>query len=180
MRRSALVLGIVLSMLVAMPVFADKPVKDYVVHLEELNDSGVEGTVRLSLDGDQLTVSVQATGLEPNMLHPQHIHGFTVENMGNARNATCPTMEFDTNDDGLVDLGEGVPAYGPVLLSLTPFPTADSDGNVSFEQTYTVDRKMLGPLQKRAIVLHGLTVEGTYVPTLPVACGPIQVMPSSN
>jgi hypothetical protein len=30
------------------------------------------------------------------------------------------------------------------------------------------------PLQNRAIVLHGLTVNGTYMVTLPVACGQIQ------
>lgn len=41
-----------------------------------LNDSGVRGQAVLFLEGNELTVRVIATGLEPNMPHPQHIHGF--------------------------------------------------------------------------------------------------------
>jgi Cu/Zn superoxide dismutase len=136
--------------------------------LSPLNNSGVTGTATLSLNGNMLTVTIEASGLEPNKEHAQHIHGF----MENNRKATCPTIAADTNGDGLVDLGEGAPFYGPVLLNLAPTPTADANGNIYFTQTFTISPTLL-PLQNRAIVLHGMTVMGDYWPLLPVACGMI-------
>ena len=166
--------------------------KMYTVDFSALNGSGVSGSAELTLKGDQLTVKVQATGLEPNMVHPQHIHGF----MDNKRNSTCPTSSADTNGDGIVDLGEGAPSYGPVLLELyvpiDEFPVADANGVLSFERTFTlgetefeeegelISRSALSPLQNRAIVLHGMTVNGEYVATLPVACGQIQPSQGRN
>ena len=143
--------------------------KEYTANLMELNHSGVMGTATLMLEGNMLTVKIDAMGLEANKLHPQHIHGFT----DNTRNSTCPTMSADTNGDGLVDLPEGLPSYGPVLLELTPFPTADANGEIHYMKTFTIDGSVL-PLQNRAIVIHGLTVMGTYWPTLPVACAQIK------
>ncbi|MBC5772612.1 hypothetical protein H8S95_00925 [Pontibacter sp. KCTC 32443] len=141
----------------------------YTANIMSLNDSGVNGTATLTLEGNQLTVHIMATGLEPGMVHPQHMHGFTDDN----RNAVCPPMSADTDGDGLVELGEGVPFYGPVLLDLAPFPTAP-DGSVNYTQTFTVSAGIL-PLQNNVIVLHGMTVDGEYWPTLPVACGAIKV-----
>lgn len=144
--------------------------KEYHATLSMLNNSGVMGTAHVSLMGNMLTVTINATGLEANKVHPQHIHGF----MENNKNSTCPTMSADTNGDGLVDLVEGLPSYGPVLLTLTPTPTADANGEVNYTQTFTIDPSLL-PLQNRAIVLHGLTVNGEYMATLPVACGQLKV-----
>lgn len=155
------------------------PTRTFVADLSGLNDSGVEGTATISITANELTVHIMASGLEPNMLHPQHIHGFTTNN----GNATCPTMADDTNGNGLVELGEGLPSYGPVLLDLQPFPTADASGNIDFTMTYAlgegdmISRKDLMPLQNRAIVLHGMTVDGEYWATLPVACGQLSPMP---
>lgn len=143
--------------------------KEYRAVLSSLNNSGASGIATLMLDGDKLTVTIEAMGLEANKVHPQHIHGFVENN----RNSTCPTMAADTNGDGLVDLIEGLPSYGPVILNLTPTPTADASGRVMYTQTFTISKDLL-PLQNRAIVLHGLTVDGTYWPTLPVACGQIK------
>lgn len=163
-------------------------VKMYTVNFNPLNGSGVSGTAELTLNGNELTVKVNATGLEPNMVHPQHIHGFA-ENKGNS---TCPTPAADTNGDGLVDLVEGLPSYGGVLLELyvpiDEFPVADDNGVLTFERTFTlgetefaeegevISRSNLTPLQNRTIVLHGSTVDGEYIATLPVACG--QIKPS--
>lgn len=142
--------------------------KEYRASLGALNHSGVHGTATLMLEGNMLTVSIEAMGLEAGKPHPQHIHGF----MENNRNSTCPTSSFDTNGDGLIDLGESVPAYGPILLDLAPMPTADAMGKVSYTRTFTINSNLL-PLQNRAIVLHGLTVNGEYIATLPVACGQV-------
>lgn len=164
--------------------------KEYTANLDEINDSGVDGTAHLSLMGDQLTVKIYATGLEPNELHPQHIHGF----MENNRNSKCPTASADDNGDGFISVGEGAPFYGGILLPLVydvndplSFPVADENGVIDFEMTYTVNSSIT-PLQNTAIVLHGMTVEGYvnadgdtvngYVITLPVACG--QVSPDQG
>jgi hypothetical protein len=143
--------------------------KEYKATLSALNNSGVMGVAQLTLNGNMLTVKIDATGLEALKSHPQHIHGF----MENNKNSTCPTMAADTNADGIVDLVEGLPSYGPVLLTLAPTPVADANGEVHYMQTFTISPSLL-PLQNRAIVLHGLTVNGEYMPTVPVACGQVQ------
>lgn len=144
--------------------------KLYTVDFGSLNDSGVSGTAELTLVGDQLTVHIMASGLVPNVTHPQHIHGFQ-ENMGNS---TCPPESADTDGDGIITIPEGAPFYGAVLLTLSPLPMADAEGNIDFTETYTIDSSIT-PLQNRAIVLHGLVVDGEYVATIPVACGQIKV-----
>lgn len=143
----------------------------YTVDLNSLNSSGVSGTATLTVSGDELTVTITASGLTPDMLHPQHIHGFK-DNKGNA---TCPPMSA-AGDDGLLTLVDGLPFYGPVLLPLTPFPTdPDGDGEIFYEESFTLSELEfdLKPLQNRVIVLHGMFVDGVYVATLPVACGAI-------
>lgn len=144
-----------------------RPVMMYKAELHMLNNSGVWGMAELMLDGDELTVSIQANGLVPDTPHAQHIHGIT-DNFGNS---SCPPPSADTDGDGFVSVGEGLPYYGGVLVPLTPFSTAPG-GMIDFEQTYTVDTS-LGPLQNRSIVLHGLNVNGSYVGSMPVACGQI-------
>ena len=138
--------------------------KMYSVTFGELNESGVTGSAELVLDGVNLWVKISASGLEPGT-HAQHIHGF-VENKGNSE---CPPASADTDGDGLISVGEGVPFYGGIRLPLEPFPTADENGNIEFEMTFYDVTKEITPLQNKTIVLHG--VEG--MPSLPVACGQI-------
>ncbi len=149
-----------------------KPAKTYKAKLNMLNGSGVAGMAELTLVGDQLTVTIQAEGLVPDRLHPQHIHGASSNN----GNSTCPPPSADTNGDGFISVPEGAPFYGGILKPLMPFPTAP-EGTIDFEQTYTLTES-LSPLQNRAIVLHGIFVNGTYDATLPVACG--QIMPDQG
>jgi hypothetical protein len=140
----------------------------YRVTLSQLNSSGVTGTAKLTLKGNLLTVRIDATGLEAGKEHMQHIHG-----LANAQaNATCPAASADTNNDGLISLVEGLPFYGGVLQSLTPFSTTPT-GTLSYEATFTIDLAKFLPLENRTIVLHGKTVNGTYDASLPIACGEI-------
>ena len=169
MKKLALLFAIILVLALSATVFAKQEVRQYDAELESLNGSGVSGKARLVLEGDQLTVSIVASGFEAGKIHPQHIHGLD----GN-RNASCPKDKADTDGDGIISLSEGLPFYGGVRVSLTPFSTTP-EGDLNFEVTYTVDADDLMPLQNRAIVLHGMTVAGGYVPTLPVACGQITV-----
>lgn len=157
----------------------------YKANLGELNDSDVYGLAYLRLDGDKLETTVLGFNMTPNMVHPQHIHGFDDDSM----NSTCPTEAADTNGDGLVSLEEGAPFYGPVILSLyepiDEFPVANSWGMVTYNRTFHLGvtefeeegqnptAETLLPLVNRAIVLHGMFVGDEYVATLPVACGQI-------
>ncbi len=146
------------------------------VDLAALNDSGVHGHVLLQRRGDTLSVKVVAHGLTPEQMHMQHIHGFTQDGVA-VQDATCPTPAADVNGDGLVDLPEGLPFYGPVQRALTPYPMADADGDVVYMATFSgadlasVD---LDHLTDYTVVLHGMDVGGAYVASLPVACGPIE------
>ena len=145
--------------------------REFVANMVQLNSSGVYAEVELELtDGKTLTVSIEASGLEPGKPHPQHIHGLDKP----VRNATCPGIEADTDGDGIISIGEGVPSFGPIILPLNPFDLVDESGNLEYEATFTINPGTLQPLHKRAVVLHGLTVNGEYIPSLPIACGEIQ------
>jgi hypothetical protein len=153
---------------------------NFFANLSPVNDSGVTGTASLTLDGNSLTVLINATGLEVGQIHPQHIHGF-VDGNASSKNFT------DFNNNGLIDEFESELATGPAIFPLTnsadfmanpltDFPTT-SDGSLNFSQTYTLTDDMLAALNpdnRRAIVLKGITEGGTYNPMLPVAAGLVQ------
>jgi len=135
--------------------------------LSAVNGSGVAGTVTATLDGNQLQVQVQATGLEPNQTHAAHIHGPTGQG-GVPTDSTLATTLQDTDLDGFVELAEARATQGPPLVNLTVangrFPVADSGGTLNF--TSTIDLSDLPqqqldqmfPLDLRTVELHGLTV----------------------
>ncbi|MFA9460325.1 hypothetical protein [Thiohalorhabdus methylotrophus] len=90
----------------------------YSADLQPLNDSGVNGSANMNLDGDSLSVDIDASGLEENQTHPQHIHGL-FDDSGNPTDSTIPEMGDDTDGDGFIELEEGAASYGPVILPLT-------------------------------------------------------------
>lgn len=196
---AATVAGLLLS--AAMPAAA-VPI-EYVANLSALNGSGVSATYNFSLDGTMLTVTAQASGLEPDMPHLQHIHGLIG---ADAPLTSTPTLAQDTDGDGFIELLEGLVTYGPIILSLTSppggaiadFPTAPG-GSFTFSQTYDLTDSSifeggfgindLLPLENREIVLHGMSVApgvgagtpgevdgtGGYLLVLPVAAGQIEL-----
>ncbi|MFN3210426.1 MAG: calcium-binding protein [Roseovarius sp.] len=180
----------------------------YSVDLAALNSSGVTGTavlaVNTEMDGSRyLNVAVVAENVEASVGHPMHIHG-TFDDMGNPTDATTPGLAQDADQDGLVEVLEGVGSYGDVLLPLGSQPEADANGNLVFIQNYLLNDDSnffspvtgndytgedLLPLELREIVLHGVNVpaglgagssgevDGTqdgYVPILPAAAGEIE------
>lgn len=196
------------AMACAMPAVAFAVPLLFESDLQPLNNSGVSGSAQLTLDGDSLTVEINATGLEPNQPHAQHIHGrFDAD--GNPMDSFSPTLAQDTDGDGFVELLEGLVTYGPIIVPLTSppggaledFPTAPA-GTIDFSQTYDLtdpttfaggfDMADLMPLDFREFVLHGLTVpasegigtdgevDGTagYKGVLPVASGTIVAVQS--
>ena len=112
-------------------------------HLTELNDSGASGKAVAVVRGETIrAIGIRATGLSPNAPHAQHIHyGETAMN-------ECPTLALDTDGNGRINTVEGIPAYGPVVVSLntsgdttpasfldvTRFPVSE-DGTYSYFRT---------------------------------------------
>ena len=97
--------------------------------LSELNGSGTSGTVTATVRNKKIrNIEVHAMGLTPDAPHAQHIH------FGAQALHECPTAEQDTNKDGRLTTVEGVPAYGPVAVSLT------TTGDTSPASVLAVDR----------------------------------------
>jgi hypothetical protein len=112
--------------------------------LKELNNSGASGTATAVVQNQQIrNIKVNAKGLTPDAPHAQHIH------YGEQALNECPTLALDSNGDGRINTVEGVPAYGPVVVSLnttgdtTPtsfldvsrFPVAQ-DGSYSYSRDH--------------------------------------------
>lgn len=158
----------------------------------------VTGTATLTLVGVNLTAHITATGLSPNLPHLMHIHGVL-----GAQN-DCPGTDVadDRVDDGLIDTVEGLPAYGPIVvtfsetgsttpgaaLNLGTAAIADSSGSIDYERTFRIPGKVAVNLSDLHVVIHGadLNNSGSYdgidgslgagIPLeaeIPVSCGTI-------
>ncbi|MDK3258746.1 hypothetical protein [Blastococcus capsensis] len=165
--------------------------------LGTLNQSGVEGTGMVTLDGNTATVMIEASGLLAGAPHAQHFH------IG--AQGTCPTDADNTDGDAFLSTTEGAPAYGAIGTSLTTegdtspdsglavdrFPTAEG-GTLTYERTFEVSEDVHEAFDNgtAVLVLHGFDQNGsgTYdgdvmsdldpsLPmeaTAPVACGPLK------
>ena len=81
--------------------------------LRQLNGSGASGTATAVVRNQKIQhIEVHAQGLTPDAPHAQHIH------YGNQALNECPTLALDSNADGRINTVEGIPAYGPVVVSL--------------------------------------------------------------
>ena len=161
-----------------------------------------KGEAIFTIDGDQLTITIDAQGLPPNMMHLQHFHGFK-----DGHAAACPDAAADKNDDGVIDLIETEPYAGttmvpfhddPVSMEIPSetYPKANADGSYHYEKTVSLkalqaafakkfDSDDLG-LDRRVVFIHGVPAD-TALPksaaslgtipaqvTLPIACGVIR------
>ena len=81
--------------------------------LRPLNNAPAKGTADVSVDGRRIDVSLDANRLLKGMPHAQHIH------FGAQARHECPTVRDDDNADHRLSTAEGIPAYGPVRVSLT-------------------------------------------------------------
>ncbi len=147
----------------------------YTAQLNELNNSGGNGTATVTVaeDGKTMTVAIKASNLNLDGPHAQHIHAI-VDGMSVSQSA-CPTSANDTDGDGVIDTVEGGPAYGAVKVSLT------TEGDSTDASALAVDRFLTGTsfnysrsgipvpealqsnLGKTAIVVHGLDENGNGV-----------------
>lgn len=145
----------------------------YRVTLEELNGSGVHATATLRVTSEELIVNLNAVGFASGQVHPQHIHGFA------AAESVCPTAAQDTDGDGIITIGEGAAAFGPVQVDLRPYPTPDNPAGANhYTRAFDLADVPFAPsdLPQKTMVLHGLFVDGAYVASLPVACGEVEAV----
>jgi hypothetical protein len=104
--------------------------------LTAMNGENASGTATFSLTGDEFIARTVITGADSNIVHRQHVHAA----------GACPTAAADTNSDGFIDVLEGLPSYGGILVPLdgdvstqaggsTTFPTADDAGAYIYADT---------------------------------------------
>ena len=86
-------------------------VGSFAADLAAINASG-SGHVVLEQQGTTLMVDLSAMGLDDG-IHVAHIHGIK------QAVAECPTLAADGDQNGLVDIGEGLSFYGPVVRTLS-------------------------------------------------------------
>ncbi|MGW0666039.1 hypothetical protein [Streptomyces sp. NPDC002746] len=141
----------------------------YQIDLNQLNNSGASGTAMVSVEGDKLTVKIEAEGLVPGQPHAQHIHGST-----DGHDFHCPDMSADKDGDGIVSTAEGLPVYGDINISLTTkgdtskdsglavdrMPVADKDGKLSYSRTIPVSHAVVEHIKDLHVVQHGIDPNG--------------------
>lgn len=136
------------------------------------NDPGSpsgSGTLQVSEDGETMTVTIEASGLGA-VPHAMHIHAIVDGDEVTA--SSCPTIDLDGDDDGVVTVAEGAPAYGGIQVSLTTsgdttpdsglavdrFPAGDT---ISYSRSGIAIPDALKPnLGKVHFVVHGVDEDG--------------------
>lgn len=156
----------------------------------------VFGTATFELQSKKLTAHIEASGLSPNLPHLMHIHGVI-----GAQN-DCPDSSADENGDGFIDTADGLPAYGPIVvtfsttgdtsaaaaLNLEVAVEADGNGDINYTRTFTIPKAVAKDIANLHVVIHGADLNGSGdydgvisslgmgIPLeaeLPVSCGTI-------
>ena len=120
--------------LIAVPAVAAAKSSNTTVtaELTSLNNSGVTGTATVTVTGNKLDASIDATGLLADSPHAAHIH------FGETALHECPT-QADDGGDGMLSTLDGLPFYGPVVVSFT------TSGDTSPASVLAVDRYSTAP-----------------------------------
>ncbi len=182
--------AVALALFAASPAIAQtSSATSYQANLQALNNSGAAGTLMVTLNGSQATITEHTSGLAATFSgnpypHVQHIH------IG--AKGTCPTTAADMNSDGVISTTEGGPSYGAIGTTLsTSGPTTPAAGTVlniapsgasfDYSRTITLDAATLASIQANTgvIVVHGLdpatlsakaqAEKSDLVPSLPLA-----------
>jgi hypothetical protein len=98
-----------------------------------LNGVDASGSAMVEVKGTRIDVTVAASGLLKDSPHAAHIH------FGADARHECPAASDDANGNGTLTTSEGVPAYGPVVVSLT------ESGDTSPKSGLAIDRFSTAP-----------------------------------
>ena len=138
--------------------------------LVPLNNSGVFGHADAYVHGDRLRVDLDANHLLRGVPHAEHIH------FGAQARQECPNVFDDSNHDHRLNTAEGIPAYGPVRVSLTTrgdtsprstlavkrYPLAQ-DGTIHYNRKgIDVSPRVARAIRhgKAVLVIHGIDYNG--------------------
>lgn len=143
--------------------FAQTTPQMFQANLAQLNGSGDSGTATVSVEGNQATVTVNASDTSPNLPHAQHMH------IGGQN--VCPPASA-AGEDNLINTPEGKPFYGEIEVSLTTegavgkdsalavdrFPVADDSGTISYSRTFDLPSGVTAAdVANGVIVQHGIS-----------------------
>src|SRR6478736_8274791 len=151
MKKSAFLVAPVLALgafaLSTSPALAADNATMYQGNLAAINGSNASGTVMITVNGDQATVTEKVSGLAAMFNgspypHVQHIH------IG--AQGTCPDMSADTSKDGVISTTEGAPFYGGIGATLstsgdtspaagTTLTVAPAGSTINYNRTITLD-----------------------------------------
>jgi hypothetical protein len=161
----ALALG--MSAFAAAPAIASTNGTTYEAQLHALNHSGGTGVAMVTLDGNQVTVDANVSGLAMKFSGNAYPHVAHIHDMGSGE---CPAISADKNGDGVISTPEGAPAYGGIGATLTTSgdtsPKSALDlkrafgmgGSFKYHRTFTLDAATLAQVKadNAVIVVHGL------------------------
>jgi hypothetical protein len=120
-------LGLMTALAIGAPASAGSATAQ--AYLQPINDPNASGEAFVDVQGNKITVTMAATGLVPDQPHAAHIH------FGDDARHECPTFAMDdTHHDHRLATLEGVPAYGPVAVSLTEFGATDPGTALAIER----------------------------------------------
>jgi len=162
-------LGLVAALTLASPASAGSATTH--ASLRPVNDHNASGQAFVDVKGDRIMVTMAAHGLVPGQPHAAHIH------FGADARHECPVMSDDTNGNHHISTTEGVPAYGPVVVSLTTFGPTDPGsalainrfdtaphGNLQYERgNIKVSHAVARAIEKgeAVVVIHGVDYNHT-------------------
>lgn len=151
-------------------------VEKYRAEISALNETKIgttpHGYVEFTRLGDNLHIKLEMFDTPANIQHWEHFHGFP-----DGRDATIPTQEQDTNQDGWIDLIETEAVSGTTMVPLDnaphhmniphdEYPIADERGYYSYEKDIpykALKRKFKDvfgtadlDLEKRVVYIHGV------------------------
>lgn len=155
----------------------------YEARLEAVDGSGVSGTATVTIENEELTVTVAATGFDPNVPVPQHIHmnsscddaggillnlddGLSAPNDGEPRGDAYP----ETNDQGSLRY-EASRSIGDLSSALGDVDAEDADTAATANADTLagdVDAERFD-FGNRVVNLHGADMQ-------PIACGALDAM----
>jgi hypothetical protein len=142
MTSRAITLSTLLLLFAVVPLFMgcdtiDDDGDEYTASLSAINTVTVpvdaDGDATFEITDGTFSVQVEADGFAESITHAQHVHAA----------AECPPPSADTNGDGYIDVVEGVPFYGGILIPLdgdlseqaagaAGYPEADGDGDYDY------------------------------------------------
>jgi hypothetical protein len=162
------------AVVLALPTaaLADGHTETFTATIGQANETGASADAELSLDGNDLTVSIAGDGFFDGFPHAMHFHGEPGgDNVCGPLNPGDAGFEdADADADGFLSVVEGVPAYGPVTVSLTTegdtspdsalaverFPTS---ATLDYERTFEVSDEVADNLSSLHIVIHGADLD---------------------